>query len=121
MVREAWLNVLLVLKFLAKKIHVTFTMLRIGLILKSSGKAIRSLSALLLWASVLTSCYPNRIVHNLLEDQTTRARMYHEILKNETYRGQLMDSLRTNRHTRLLVNPDSSGKSAILKKNDLDN
>jgi hypothetical protein len=68
----------------------------------------------------LTACFPNRMIHNILEDQVSRGRMYHEILKNDLYRAQLIDSLRTNRHTRPFVNLGGQSNSSV-KDRDQDN
>ena len=62
----------------------------------------KTLPLLLLGILVMASCHPNRVIHNILSDQSRRAKMYHEILKNDSYRVQLIDSLRTNQHTRLM-------------------
>ena len=64
----------------------------------------KSLILVFLAAINLMACHPSRIMHTILEDQVSRGKMYHEILKNETYRAQLMDSIRTNHHTRSLIN-----------------
>ena len=62
------------------------------------------------------NCRPNRSIHIILNDQVGRGKIYHEILKNEVYRAELIDSLRTNRNTRLLVNTGNLGDSLPVKK-----
>jgi len=55
-------------------------------------------------ALFITACRPNRYIQAILKDEAKRGKMYHEILKNENYRVQLLDSLRHNQNTKTLIN-----------------
>lgn len=64
----------------------------------------KSLIAIVLVVISLMACHPSQLMRTILRDQAKRGEMYHEILKNETYRAHLMDSIRNNRHTKLMLN-----------------
>jgi hypothetical protein len=72
----------------------------------------KSLLLVALAAISLTACHPSQLMRTILRDQAKRGEMYHEILKNETYRAQLMDSIRNNRHTKLMLNSQNQIKKS---------
>ena len=53
----------------------------------------RPLFILALAAIAISSCFPDRRLHRILDNQEKRGKVYHQILQNQIYAAQLLDSL----------------------------